>query len=235
MTDLARRLDLPHADEDPVDVFNRQLAPLGVTFDELAANGPVRVPMEYRKFEKTGFATPTGKIELYSTRLEELGYDPLPSYAEPPESPVSTPELAADYPYVLTTGARTPVFFHSEGRQLPTLRRGRPEPQAEIHPDTARAHGIAAGDWMIIASPRGRIRQRAMVTADIHPRVIHCQHGWWFPERDGWDHGIWESNANVLTSQAPPYDSAMGTYQLRALLCRVEKETAAPAAGDGTP
>lgn len=225
ITELARRLGLPHADEDPVDVFDQQLARLGVTFEELAADGPIKLPMRYRKFEEKGFKTPTGKIELYSTRLEALGYDPLPTYSEPPESPLSTPELAEEFPYVLITGARTPVFFHSEGRQLPRLRKARPDPQVEIHPETASRHGIEQGDWVVISSPRGSIRQRALVTEDIDPRVIHCQHAWWFPEReDGWEHGVFESNANVLTSQAPPYDPAMGTYQLRGLLCAIEKE-----------
>ncbi len=227
MTELARRLGLPHCEEDPVDVFNQQLAPLGVTYPQLAAHGPAQIPMAYRKYRENGFATPTGKIELYSTRLEALGYDPLPYYEEPPESPLSTPEVAKEFPYVLTTGARSPMYFHSEGRQLPKLRKGRPEPQVELHPATARRHGIADGDWVVISTRRGSIRQRALITEDILEDVVHCQHGWWFPERkDGWQHGIWESNANVLTSQSEPYDPAMGTYQLRALLCRVSKETA---------
>jgi anaerobic selenocysteine-containing dehydrogenase len=74
---------------------------------------------------------------------------------------------------------------------------------------------------MWIESPRGRIRQRARFAPGIDPRVIAIEHGWWFPEQKDPEHGIWQSNANVLTSGAPPYDPAMGTYQLRALLCRV--------------
>jgi len=223
MTELARRLGLPHCDDDPHEIFDGMLAPIGMSFYELAAHGPVKVPMKYRKFEEKGFATPTGRIELYSTRLEELGYDPLPYYEEPPESPMSTPELAKTFPYVLTTGARIPVFYHSEYRQLRKLRRGAHEPRVEIHPATAEKHGIERGDWVVISSPRGSIRQRAVISEDMHPHVIHCEHGWWFPEREGPDHGMWESNANVLTNQSPPYDPAMGTYQLRALLCRIER------------
>lgn len=223
MTELARRLGLPHCDDEPHQVFDAVVKPTGMTYGQLAAHGPVSLEMKYRKYEAKGFATPTGRIELYSTALEKLGYDPLPYYEEPPESPLSTPELAKDFPYVLTTGARIPVFYHSEYRQLPKLRRGAREPQVELHPDTAAKHGIAEGDWVTISSPRGSIRQRAALSHDIHPQVIHCQHGWWFPERDGPEHGCFESNANVLTSQSPPYDPAMGTYQLRALLCRIEK------------
>jgi len=223
MTELARRLGLPHCDDEPDEIYDAMLAPLGLTFRELAARGPIKIPMKYRKYEERGFATPTGKIELYSTRLEALGYDPLPYHEEPPESPSSTPELAKQFPYILTTGARIPVFYHSEYRQLPQLRRGAREPNVEIHPDTAARHGIARGDWVVISTPRGSIRQRAHLTTDIHPEVIECQHGWWFPEREGWEHGIWDSNANVLTSHKGPYDPAMGSYQLRALLCRIEK------------
>jgi anaerobic selenocysteine-containing dehydrogenase len=224
MTELARRLGLPGRELSPHDIFDQQLAPLGLTYAELAERGHVRVPIAYRKFEKEGFATPTGKIELYCTRLEALGYDPLPYYEEPPESPLSTPELAKDFPYVLTTGARSQMFFHSEGRRLPKLRKGHAEPRVEIHPKTAAKHGIAKGDWVVISTPRGSIRQRAVVTRDILENVINCDHAWWFPEKTGWEHGVWESNANVLTSQAPPYDPAMGTYQLRGLLCTIRKE-----------
>jgi thiosulfate reductase/polysulfide reductase chain A len=223
MIELARRLGLPHCDEDLYDIYDRMLAPLGMSYKELAAHGPVRVPMQYRKYEQQGFATPTGKIELYSTALEKLGYDPLPYYEEPPVSPVSTPEIAKEFPYILNTGTRIPVYFNSEHRYLPALRRGCQEPQVEIHPDTAKKHGIGRGDWVRISTPHGSIRQRAHFNKDIHPGLIDCQFGWWFPEREGWEHGIWESNANVLTSQAGPYDPAMGSYQLRALLCRIDK------------
>ena len=58
--------------------------------------------------KQTGFATPSGKAELYSNVLEELGYDPLPFYEEPPESPIRTPEVAKDYPLILTTGGKIP-------------------------------------------------------------------------------------------------------------------------------
>ena len=72
-----------------------------MTFAELKEKGSVTVPFKYRKYEDSGFKTPTGKIELYSTRFEEMGCAPLPSYEEPPESPISRPEVAEDYPLVL--------------------------------------------------------------------------------------------------------------------------------------
>jgi hypothetical protein len=56
-------------------------------------------PLKYKKYEEKGFGSPTGKVELYSTAFEKHGYDPLPFYREPPESPVSTPELLEEYPW----------------------------------------------------------------------------------------------------------------------------------------
>jgi anaerobic selenocysteine-containing dehydrogenase len=225
--ELARRMKLPVGTEPVENVLDAQLAAgkIGMTFDELKQRGFVKVPFKYRKFEQHGFKTPTGKIELYSTRLEALGYPPLPYYEEPPESPIRTPDIARDYPLVLTTGGRISFFFNSEHRQIANLRKARRDPLAEIHPATAARYGVVDGDWMWIETRRGRIQQKAKVTAGIDPRVIHVEHGWWFPEEPAPDYGMWRSNANLLTDNQPPYDPAMGTYQLRALLCRVARVT----------
>jgi anaerobic selenocysteine-containing dehydrogenase len=222
---LARRMKLSSCTESVEDVLDAQLKAggLNMTFAQLKERGSVTVPFKYRKYEDGGFRTPTGKIELYSTRLETMGYAPLPSYEEPPESPLSRPDLADEFPLVLTTGARIPYYFNSEHRQIEKLRKAYRDPQADIHPDTAARYGIAKGDWMWIETRRGRMRQRARLTTGIDPRVIAAEHGWWFPEEPAPDYGVWTSNVNLLTDNGPPYDPQMGTYQLRALLCRVSK------------
>jgi anaerobic selenocysteine-containing dehydrogenase len=226
--ELARRMRLPVGTEAVEDVLNAQLkaSGLGVSFDDLRKRGWIQVPFRYRKYEDRGFKTPTGKIELYSTRFEEMGYAPLPFYAEPPESPIARPDIARDFPLVLTTGARIPFFFNSEHRQIENLRKAHRHPVAEIHPDTASRHGIKNGDWMWIETRRGRIKQRAKLTEGIDPRVVAAQHGWWFPDEPAPEYGVWRSNVNLLTDNQPPYDPAMGTYQLRALLCRVARAEA---------
>jgi anaerobic selenocysteine-containing dehydrogenase len=228
MIELARRMALDANTESLDEVIDAQLrVTLGIGFDELKQKGHVSVPLTYEKYKAIGgFLTPTRKIELYSTRLEQLGYDPLPHYREPPESPLSTPELTREYPLVLTTGGRIPFYFNSEFRQLPTLRKARPDPRVEIHPETATRHGIVNGDWVWIRTRRGAIRQRARLSDGIDPRVVQVEHGWWFPEEPGPEHGVFRANANILTDDEPPYDPAMGTYQLRALLCRIEKAEA---------
>jgi anaerobic selenocysteine-containing dehydrogenase len=224
--ELARRMKLESCTESVEEVLDGQLKAggLDITFAEMKQLGHYTVPFRFRKYENDkGFKTPTGKIELYSTRLEAMGYAPLPTYQEPPESPLSRPDLTETYPLVLTTGARIPFFFNSEHRQVERLRRAHRDPIVEIHPDTAQHYGIKTNDWVWIETQRGRIKQKARVTTGIDPRVVAAQHGWWFPEEAAPEYGVWRSNVNVLTNNQPPYDPAMGTYQLRALLCRIEK------------
>lgn len=124
---------------------------------------------------------------------------------------------------ILITGARSPYFFNSEYRQISSLRKRHKDPIVEIHPDSAKERGIKDGDWVWIESPRGKIQQKAKLSAGIEPRVVNVEHGWWFPEDPAPEYGVWKSNANVLTNNGPPYDPAMGTYQLRAMLCKVYK------------
>ncbi len=222
--ELAKRLGLRQAFWDSVEEYlDYVLAPSGMKWKEFAEVGFLQAPLRYRKYEEEGFKTPSGKVELYSSILESWGFDPLPSYVEPPETPYSRPDLAEKYPLILTTGARSPYFFHSEYRQLSSLRELQPDPQVEIHPETAAALDIKDGDWVWIEAPRGRIKQRAKLTRGIHPKVVSAQHGWWFPEEPGPEHGCFKSNVNVLTSSDPPFDPCVGASILNSLLCRVYK------------
>ena len=160
-----------------------------------------------------------------------MGYDPLPQHREPPESPVSTPELYNEYPYILITGARAPGFFHTENRQVPRLRELHRDPIVEIHPDAAAKEGIKEGDWVIIESRRGKVRQRARLALGRDPRIVAAQHAWWFPEKKDPGHGWDESNINILTDNAlEGCDPAMGASNIRTLLCRIypEKEGGQP-------
>ncbi len=199
---------------------------MGMTFDELKEKGYVQVPPEYRQYEEKGFDTPTGKVEVYSTIFEKHGYDPLPTYVEPPESPVSTPRLFREYPYILITGGRVIEYYHSSGRQIEPLRRLMPDPVIELHPETARKEGIDEGDWVWVETPRvagERVRFRVKTTPDIDRRVVHAQHGWWFPEKPASDHGCFESNINVVLSDDPPREPICGSVPLRGTLCKIYK------------
>jgi len=169
-----------------------------------------------------GFPTPTGKLELYSNVLEDLGYDALPYFQEPGESPVSTPELAKEYPLVLSTGYRQPFYFLSQYRNIPWLRSFQKDPVVQIHPETAKEIGIEDGDWAWIESPRGRIKQKARLFPGIHPKVVMATANCFYPEEPGPLHGLLKSNPNVLTSN-DHCDPMYGSPDLTALLCKVYK------------
>ena len=140
------------------------------------------------------------------------------------ESAVATPDLAKEYPYILNAGLRPPTFFHSANRQLPWLREIRPDPLVEIHPETAKKHGIREADWVWIESPRGRVRQRARLTEAIDPRVVVAEHGWWYPEIKDEGHGWDVSNINILTDDShASMDPVMGATNLRVLLCKLSR------------
>ncbi len=214
--------------EDYEAVFNWQLEPIGLTFKEFMAQGGFEdPPKDFKKYERQGFGTPTGKAELYSTIFEQLGYDPLPRYEESHENPLTKPEVAKEYPLMLITGGRIQPYFHSEHRQIDSIRRKRPHPTMQIHPDTAAKLGIGSGDWVWIESPRGRIRMKCQLFDGIDPRVVHAEHGWWFPELPGeepWLHGVWESNVNVLTDDDPDVCNKLsGGWPLKTALCKVYK------------
>jgi anaerobic selenocysteine-containing dehydrogenase len=134
-------------------------------------------------------------------------------------SPVSTPDLAERFPLILTTG-KSRAFFHSEGRQIPSLRKKNPDPVVEIHPDTAGSLGIGDGTEVWIENHHGKIRMNARLFDGIAPDVVSAQHGWWFPEEDAPEYGWKKSNLNLLFGE-PEFDPDIGSESLRTNLCKV--------------
>jgi anaerobic selenocysteine-containing dehydrogenase len=205
------------------DAFDEILSPSGLSWQEFKQRGYLQGERKFRKQQKAGFRTPSGKVEFYSLVMEQLGYDPLPGFYDPPETPWSNPEVARQYPYQLITGARIPYFFHSENRAPGWLRSKHPDPLVEIHPALAQSKGIKQGDWVQISSPRGQVLQRAVVTDRVPEGVVAADHGWWFPEDEkdlGWD----RSNIDLLTDNSyESCDPAMGATNLRVLLCNIER------------
>ena len=235
--DLAKRLGLGAAFwEGDIDAaFRHQLAPSGITLEELRAHPEgVRVPLatRYRKYADTGFATPSRKVELYSATLAAHGYSPLPAFEEPLTSPRSRPDLADRYPLVLSC-AKSLFFCETQHRQVAALRKSAPDPQVEIHPSTAAARGIAAGDWVRLDTPHGSVRARAKLNPSLDPQVVFGQHGWWeacdelgLPSYPPYGPG--SANLNLVLRQSPS-DPISGSSPLRASVCEVSLlDTPAP-------
>lgn len=219
--ELGRRLG--QAEHWPWDtareVCEYRLAPAGLTFGELVRQRGFFDTAEPGRSRQLGFGTPSGKVELRSSVFSELGCDPLPR-------PVPVAEPSARFPLILITGSNFNPMYHSEQRQWPSARAERPDPLVSIHPETAAALGIADGDWVRIETEHGAIRQRAHYSAEMSPRMVDTQHGWWFPERKGDPlGGFLESNCNVLVSDDPAFCApGTGGWAQSGLPCGVKRE-----------
>lgn len=194
------------------------LRPAGITYSEFARKGSLKGTQQFKKYLTQGFKTPTGKVELLLSQAEKFGLSPLPEFGGPPE------EDDPEYPLVLTS-CKSRYYLHSSYRWLERLRKRRPHPKTEIHPETAKAHGIGEGDEIIIETRAGAIIQVAHVTDRVHPGVVLSAYGWWFPEAGveslfGWD----RSNFNMLTS-VDKLGKAFGTPNLKGIGCRIGKKS----------
>jgi anaerobic selenocysteine-containing dehydrogenase len=236
--DLARHLGLAEQfwNGDIDAAYRAQLAPTGVTLEQLrAAPGGVRLPLETRHSKHAepdatgmprGFATPSRKVELYSPTFLDHGYAPLPDFEEPQIGPVARPDLAARFPLVLTS-AKPTLFCQSQHRALPSLRKRAMHPEVVLHPATAQARGVAAGDWVEIETPEGSVRARARLNHDLDPRVAVGEHGWWQACAElgapGYDpFGADGANLNLLIGTAA-LDPVSGTASHRSYLCEIRK------------
>ena len=142
--------------DGPEDLYDYMMKRSGAcfTYEDMKKRSWAYPEVDYFRYKtgglrpdgEQGFLTPTGLYEFYSVALEAMECPAIASYVEPPASPVSTPELFEEYPLILTTGARNWGYFHSEGRQIPHLRRVQPEPICRIHPDDAKKYGIEDGE-----------------------------------------------------------------------------------------
>jgi anaerobic selenocysteine-containing dehydrogenase len=236
--ELAKRFDPNFRWNTIHELFDEILKPSGMTFEQLQEKGWTFPPEGHpsspyhryekgllRKDRKPGFQTPSGKVELYSSLREGWGLEPVADYEEPPLTPVSQPELAREYPLILSTGRRSAVYFHTEHRMIPWLRQLDPDPVVEIHPDTASALDIGDGEWVWIENWLGRCKFKAKVTLVVPPWMVMAAHGWWFPEEPGAEpslFGMWKSNINQLIPMGYQGKDGLGA-PIKHILCKVYK------------
>jgi anaerobic selenocysteine-containing dehydrogenase len=173
-----------------------------------------------------GFATPYRKVELYSETFLEHGYAPLPEFTEPPVGPVARPDLAARFPLILTS-VKSTLFCQTQHRALPSLGKRAAHPEVELHPAAAEARGMAAGDWVSIETPEGKVRAHARLNDNLDPRVVGGEHGWWqaCPElgAPGYDpFGPQGADFNLLIGSAA-VDPVSGTASHRSYLCEIRR------------
>ena len=218
--DLAKRLNI----DDPLlnagfeASMDYIIEPGGISVAELKKHpggmylpNPVKPPE--KKYLKNGFKTPSGKVEFKSLLLEkyqDYGYQALPVFMPPKYSRENTPEIAAEYPWMLNSGSRLPMFIHSRTFRLPWTRSLRPDPAADLNPQDAEKLRIKQGDAIRLSTPKGSIIVKANLTQIVQPGVVHMYHGY--------------AEADVNSLLEPDYlDPVSGFPGFKALLCRIDK------------
>ncbi|MBA7493239.1 Acetylene hydratase [subsurface metagenome] len=194
--ELAKRMGLEAAFPwtNTEEWINHRLKASGITLDDLKKQLVIYTtpPVEYRKYLRNGFNTPSGKVEIYSQRLRDHGYPPLPEYKDLDAAFVGQPGLLESYPLIGTT-RRPGVYVHTRFRNIPALRKIEPEPLVRLCPEDAQRRGINDGDLTTVKSLKGSIKVKAKVTDEVSPGVVIIDFGWGNP----WDQG---ANVNILTS-----------------------------------
>jgi len=209
--ELARRLDLGQyfpwqTDEEIVEA----LLPPGEYKDSLkaASLGAYYGQKEYDIQKRKKLNTPSGKIELYSQTLKDYGYDPIPEYLEPYQSPASTPDLAKKYPLILISGSRTQEYTHTQLRYVPVLRQSNPEPLAEMHPATAEQYALKNGSMVQVETKSGGMKLRLYTSDKVAPGVVSVPHGWA------------QANVNLLVDMEG-LDPITAYPDFKTVLCRI--------------
>jgi anaerobic selenocysteine-containing dehydrogenase len=206
-----------------------RLQPGGIDFAELRMVSALKPSVSYARFaegllrsdKKTGFQTPSAKIELFSQVLKNCNLNPLPYYESSFE--YKDKQQNQDYPYILTTGVRKPYFFCMEWRNSPSLRHYQSDPEVCINPEDAKLREISNGDWIKIYTPYGKCQMKARVCNRFPVGVIHCDSGWWFPEKKPerlFDIG--SCNVNALFPLGLTGSSGLG-FPFRSYFCNIEK------------
>ncbi|MEM7135190.1 MAG: molybdopterin-dependent oxidoreductase [Myxococcota bacterium] len=202
------------------DFYDYRLEPSGMGWKEFSESYEIFFgPLEFRKYEKTGFATPSGKVELKSSILEGLGFDPLPYFRDdPPPDP--------EFPLMMFTGVREDEFFQTGQRHVPELRSRKPEPNLFVSPATAKTHGIAEGDWVQVTNPTGSAAMQVLVKDAMPDGLVRIPHGWWKPEmKQGLGHlsgALDHADAQLCPDDEAFLDREQGIPHLKGIPCRIE-------------
>ncbi len=218
MNELGKLLSPPELWHDDYEEFLEDVVrPAGLNYSRFVGKGYLKGPDKFKLYEKKGFRTPTGKVELRLSTAEKFSLKPLPEFSGLPE------DDDPNYPLVLSS-SKSRYYLHSSYRWLEKLRKLRPCPKVEIHPETADKYDIREGDEVTIETMNGKITQVAYLTEDVDPRIINASHGWWFPEdlpesQYGWE----KSNLNMLTS-TKKLGKEYGTPNLKGIGCKISRK-----------
>ncbi|HML21958.1 MAG TPA: molybdopterin-dependent oxidoreductase [Aggregatilinea sp.] len=155
--------------EDEEDYINQQLAPLGVTLDDMRETGYIDLPASEEAEPEYAWDTPSGKIEIFSDTLAKVGFPGVPTWDAPPEP--------GDGQFYLLTGkVAQATQFASQNNQL--LFKYADEPRLWINDHVAADRGLKADDWVEVTSEVGQVHVRLLPTPGIRPDCVYMTPGY---------------------------------------------------------
>ena len=167
---LGERLGLgnyfQYADEE--DYLRQQLAPLGLSLEELKVKGYLDPEIERKNNGEIVFNTPSGKIEVYSETLAKAGFSPWPAWEEPPVPP-------AGQFYLLTGKVAQHTQFATQNNQY--LHKYQDEPRLWMNTGAANPLGLKDGDLVEVTSAVGSARIPLLATQAIRPDCVYLTPG----------------------------------------------------------
>ena len=177
--ELASKLDLDdyfpfktHEEE-----LDWQLKQIDSSLDEMKKIGVKKFNREYEdlypmdSFEDFEFNTNTGKIELYSTAMEDEGYEPLPEY---------TPHEEPSEGYYRLIYGRAPMHTFSRTANNPNLTDLMDENSVWINPKVAKEWDLENGQEIWLENQDGIVTSfpiKVRVTERIRWDSIYMVHG----------------------------------------------------------
>ena len=155
----------------------------------------------------------SGKIELYSSQLEDYGFDPLPVYKKPKEPPKGKYRLIM---------ARPSMHTHARTQNNLWLHELMPENKLWINEEEAKKLGIKDGDTVEVTNEKGiSVKIKAYPTNRIRKDVVFMYHGFGrFNPMMRTAYGKGASDAEIVI---PDMDPISGTSALHNTFVTVRK------------
>jgi anaerobic selenocysteine-containing dehydrogenase len=162
----------------------------GITFERLVEQGFLHLhhPDDWRPFANGGFPTKSGRAELYSQTLADMGLDPLPSG--------EVPAAVQTGPLQVISG-KSLYYLNSSYSHMERHRRRQGPLEIEMHPDDAAARGVSDGAMVRVTNELGSVIAICSVCESVRPGVASMLFG---SSRDA---DSCAGGVNVLTPEAP--------------------------------
>lgn len=201
------------------DFWNTYLEPFGITIEEVREKKVIESEEKPKsvvcgKYRENGFPTKSGKINLYSDKMEEKGNAPLPVYCE-------YNKVSSQYPY-LSTNYKSEHFYHTAGRQIQEQREKEPNPIAFVSSDIAKERDLNDGDWILVATEAGEVRQEVRIDDKMASGTVALAHGWWYPEKEKNPFRL-EACSNNIVFDDRYIGKELPAFTTRGLPCEVTK------------